>query len=285
MIRKMNVETPQGSILESVIFKSQQAKTVIIVITGVEGNIQNNPFYTAIGKKLSSEGIDFVVAHTKDAFNQTKSINQITAQTEIFGASAESFADSDNDVQAYLNWALSKKYQHIILGGQSLGANKVIHYLATHSNVPIDKFLLLSPVDIDVLRRSVSQEQREYISEQKESSKGKNRLPFKLFRWLSCDVDTADEWLFDDTLNNVHFKKNMDFSQVERIYASGALIIGTRDRFAGGDPSGYLKNINNHFKTKARNELVFIKDTGHIYRGKEYVLANEILNLINKWKY
>lgn len=285
MIRNLNIETSKGTLLESVIFKSQKAKTVVIVVTGVEGNIRNNPFYTVVGKKLSNVGIDFVVAHTKDAFNQTKSYNKMTRKTEIYGASIESFADSDEDVQAYLNWALAKKYEHIVLGGQSLGANKVIHYLAKNSNDSVDKVLLLSPVNIDVLRRTITKEQRDYILKKEDNLRGKDKLPFKLFRWLSCDADTANEWLFDNTLNNVHFNRSMDFSQVENIHTNGALVIGTRDRFSGGNPINYLKNINDHWENKNENELVFIKDASHIYRGKEYKLASEILNLLNKWKY
>jgi hypothetical protein len=285
MIRKLTVETTQGTLLEGVIFKAQRAETVVIIITGVEGNIQNNPFYSIIGKKLSNVGVDFIVAHTKDAFNQTKSFNRSTGKIEFYGAGTESFADSDDDVQAYLNWAVERKYKHIILGGQSLGANKVIHYLAMNPNELIDKFLLLSPVNVDVLRRSITKEQRSYILQAENNQRGKSKLPFKLFRWLAADADTANEWLFDDTLNNVHFNKGSDFSQVKKIDINGALVIGTRDRFSGGNPLNYLQNINDHWKNNRENELVLIKDAGHIYRSKEYVLADKLLELLKKWHY
>lgn len=285
MIRKLNVETSQGTVLEGIIFKSPKTQTAVIVMTGVEGNIQNNPFYTVMGKKLSNAGVDFIVGHTKDAFNRTRSINRSTGKVEEFGARTEVFADSDMDVQAYVRWALEKKYKHIVLGGQSLGANKVIHYLAQNPNSSVDKVLLLSPVNVDVLRRSIPTEQREYISQEEHDQHGKNNLPFKLFRWLACDVDTANEWLFDDTLNNVHFDKNKDFSQVEKIHVNGALVIGTRDRFSGGDPIRFLNNINDHWENNRANELIFIKGAGHIYRSKEYDLANKILELMKKWKY
>src|SRR5699024_2982615 len=114
----------------------------------------------------------------------------------------------------------------IVLGGQSLGANKVIHYLSKNPGAPIDKTLLLSPVNVDVLRRSITKEQRDYISQAENDHRGKSRLPFKLFRWLAATVDTANEWLSDDTLNNVHFDRSLDFSQVEKIKTNGALIIG-----------------------------------------------------------
>ncbi len=45
------------------------------------------------------------------------------------------------------------------------------------------------------------------------------------------------------------------------------MLIGTYDRFTYGDPSGFLKNINNHTKYPKENKLIFIE---------------KLYNLINK---
>lgn len=98
--------------------------------------------------------------------------------------------------------------------------------------------------------------------------------------WLACYADTSNQWLFTDMLNNVHVEKNGDFSQCEKITHTGALLIGTCDRFTYGDPAGFLKNINDHMPTAAQNRLIFIEKTGHTYQQKEQEVADAILQLV-----
>ena len=57
--------------------------------------------------------------------------------------------------------------------------------------------------------------------------------------------------------------------QTEQIAHTGALLIGTYDRLTYGDPSGFLRNINNHIPTTRDNRLIFIEGTGHTYQRKE----------------
>ena len=52
-------------------------------------------------------------------------------------------------------------------------------------------------------------------------------------------VATAADWL-GPTLNNVHTAPDGDWSQVSCITHTGALLIGTYDRFTDGDPVAFL---------------------------------------------
>ncbi|MFR0771593.1 alpha/beta hydrolase [Limosilactobacillus pontis] len=284
MLRSLIVSTATGTRLKGNIFKAPAAKTVVILITGVEGNIQNNPFYTVIGKKLAPLGIDLVVGHTRDAFNRVTMVNQLTRKQEVYGSFNEDFRDSDGDVDAYLEFAKNAGYQRIILGGQSLGANKVIHYLANHPQAPVDKFLLLSPVNVEILRRRISKSQRQVIKQWFTSGKYNKILPFRLFRWLSSTTVTAKRWLADDMLNNVHFGQDKDYTQLEKIKFTGAWMIGTYDRFTGGNPVKYLQNNNQHLPTAELNQIISIKNASHIYRHKEDELAMKISELVEKWQ-
>lgn len=47
-------------------------------------------------------------------------------------------------------------------------------------------------------------------------------------------------------LDNVHSDPDGDFSEVERIRQTGALIIGTYDRLSYGDPRAFIEQINSH---------------------------------------
>lgn len=284
MLKALEVSTKTGTVLKGNIFKTTGAQTVVILITGVEGNIRNNPFYTVIGKKLEQEKVDLIIGHTRDAFNRVTAFNVKTKEKEVYGAFDEDFGISDDDVEAYLVYTQNAGYSHVVLGGQSFGANKVIHYLANHHNTKVEHFLLMSPVDVAVLRKSVTNRQRQIIDEYLSNGDDDKILPFRLFRWLKSTVTNAKRWLDDDTLNNVHAANDGDFSQLERVNYNGAMLIGMYDRFAGNSPKRYLENLNAHLPNKNKNELIYIPNTGHIYRHQEEKVAQEIKGLLEKWQ-
>ena len=103
--------------------------------------------------------------------------------------------------------------------------------------------------------------------------------------WVVCIADTAYDWIFTKKLNNVHVERDGDFSEVERITHNGALLIGTLDRFTYGDPSGFLRNINDHFPAPDKNKLIFIEHTGHTYQQKEQETADKLLETMKGWGY
>ncbi len=63
----------------------------------------------------------------------------------------------------------------------------------------------------------------------------------------------------------------------------GGLIIGTCDNFTEGDPSKFLRTINDHMPTAAANKLVFIERTGHTYQQKHREIADALLKLATDW--
>ena len=75
-MKSLEVATKRGTVLNGVIFDSEKkTDTVVIAITGIHGNFYSNPFYYNIGETLSASGIDFVYAHTNDAFGQIETYN------------------------------------------------------------------------------------------------------------------------------------------------------------------------------------------------------------------
>ncbi|WP_154922525.1 alpha/beta fold hydrolase [Klebsiella grimontii] len=283
-MKQLNVATKSGTVLNGVIFPAPETDTVVIAITGIHGNFYSNPFYYTIGDTLSTAGIDFIYAQTRDAFGQMEIVNTITGRTEVLGSWNEDFTRADDDIAAYVDYAAQAGYKNIILAGHSLGANKVIYYLSKHADPRVKKFILLSPANIRHLTSQVSEQEKSIVTQFRENGRGQELLPFDFIGWLPCVADTAWQWLYSDTLNNVHVEPDRDFSQVERITHSGALIIGTYDRFTYGDPCGFLRNINDHMPTAADNELIFIERTGHTYQQKERELANAILKLVSGWR-
>lgn len=280
---KLNLPTRRGSVLNGVLFKSEnvKAKSALIAITGIHGNFYSNPFYYNIGDTLSSNGIDFIYAQTNDAFNRIETLNVRTGKNEIIGSYNEYFSYTDEDIDAYLDFAEKSGYANIILAGHSLGANKVIYYLSRHHDTKrVSHFLLMSPANLEWLMIDVSQKDKDTVRSFVENGKDKDMLPFAFMGWVPCIADTAYDWLFTDTLNNVHVESDKDFSQVSAITHTGALLIGTFDTFTYGNPSGFLSNINSHMKNADGNQLIFIEGTGHTYQRKERELSDKLLEFM-----
>ena len=277
-MQNLNVETRRGTVLNGVLFSAQNsAETVVIAITGINGNFYSNPFYYNIGDTLSSHGIDFIYAQTNDAFGEIETVNVNTGKKELIGSWNERFSYSDEDIDAYLDYA-AKNYRHVILAGHSLGANKVIYYLSTHHDTKrVEKFILMSPANLAYMMSGVTAGEKDFVEKIVRYGHGEKNLPFAFMGWVVCTANTAHDWL-SGVLDNTN-----DFTQLEQITHTGALIIGTYDNFTEGDPSKFLRDINSHMPTAAANKMIFIERTGHTYQQKHQEIADEILKLATDW--
>ena len=272
-MQNLNVETRRGTVLNGVLFEAETSDTVVIAITGIHGNFYSNPFYYNIGDTLSAHGIDFIYAQTCDAFGEIETVNAKTGAKELIGSWNERFSFVDEDIDAYLDFA-AENYRHVILAGHSLGANKVIHYLSTHHDTSrVEKFILMSPANLKYMMQNVTSHEKDFVEKLVRYGQGEKVLPFYFMGWVACTANTAHDWL-SGVLDNTN-----DFSQLEQITHTGALIIGTYDNFTEGDPTKFLRDINSHMPTADANKLIFIECTGHTYQQKHQEIADAILKL------
>lgn len=291
----IDVVTRRGVVLNGTLFQTeapQGSDTVMIAITGIHGNFCSNPFYYNIGDTLNTGGFDFIYAQTNDAFSQIKTLNVNTGRYEIIGSWNERFCYTDEDIEAYLNFAEHEGYKHIILAGHSLGANKVIYYLSRRhahnlSSARLTHFFLLSPANLSYMTSGVTEREKRIILEQavtlNKGGRGAEMLPFPFMGWVTCIANTAYDWLFSGILNNVHTSRAGDFSQAQAITHTGAMLVGTYDNFTDGDPVEFLENLNNHMPTAEYNKLIFIEKTGHTYQNKHQEVAEAILRQLQEW--
>lgn len=287
MMFRLNVPTKRGSVLNGVLFRQEEKKktdTCLIAITGIHGNFYSNPFYYNIGNTLNSGNIDFIYAQTNDAYGQIETVNVNTGKKETIGSWNERFSYTDEDIDAYLGFAGDEGYEHIILAGHSLGANKVIYYLSRHHDPRVEHFFLLAPANLTYMMSDVTEREKQMIKAQVERGDGDKMLPFPFMGWVECIANTAYDWQFSGMLNNVHTAKNGDFSQAEQMTHTGALLVGTCDHFTDGDPSEFLRNLNSHMPTAMENRLIFIEKTGHTYQMKHQKVADDILYQLQKWQ-
>lgn len=283
-MENIKVPTRRGVLLDGTRFHAAGADTVVIAITGIHGNFYSNPFYYNIGDTLTAGGVDFIYAQTNDAFGEIETFNVNTRKKELIGSWNERFSYTDEDIGGYLDYAQNAGYQHIILAGHSLGANKVIYYLSRHHDPRVERFILLSPANLPWLMKGVTGAERQMVKDYVARGAGQKVLPFYFMGWVVCTADTAHDWLYSGLLNNVHVEKDGDFSQCARITHTGALVIGTYDNFTYGDPVGYLENINAHMPTAKENKFIILEKTGHTYQQKEQELADRLLALVRDWR-
>ena len=284
-MKNLEVPTKRGILLDATLYcQTKNPKSLVIGIVGIHGKTEENPFYYNIGTTLNKGNIDFLFAQTCDAIKKITKINFITKEEETFGSFNEDFNNTEDDIEAYINYAEKNNYKHIYLAGHSIGANKVIYYLSKNHDTRIEKYILLSPAEIKGLLAKNTEEQINVIKELKLKNKDNEIIPFLLFGWYECTVWTAYNWAYNNILDNIHTDKDGDFSQINNIIHYGAMIVGTYDRLTRGDPTGFLENINNHTKNPSKNKLLLVKETGHVYQGKEQEIADILLNLVTEWE-
>lgn len=284
MRQLIRAQTRRGVLLDGVLFANGGEKTVVIAITGIHGNFYSNPMYYNIGDTLSANGIAFIYAQTNDAFNRMETLNTRTGRTEVIGSYNECFNDICDDINAYVMAASGSGYANIILAGHSLGANKVVHYLANAKDTPVEHYILVSPANMKFMLANVTEDERRIIREYVESGKGERMLPFPFMGWAPMVARTAWQWLWRNPLDNVHSDLDGDFSEVGKIRQTGALITGTYDRFSYGEPKAFIELINAHTQKPDQNEVIFVQGTGHVYAEREQMLADIILRLAKKWQ-
>ena len=281
------VPTERGTVLPGTLFREgvkREADTCVIAITGIHGNFWSNPFYYNFGDTLAAAGIDFMYAETSDAQGKIEVDNAVTGGKEVIGSFNEDFANIDDDVNAYVQWARRDGYSRVVLAGHSLGVNKVVHYLSTHHDPFVEHFVLLSPANMDFLMGQVDARQREVIDWAVADRQGDRILPFALFGWAPMLASTAWQWVHANPLDNVHLDADRDFSQVEQVTQSGALFIGTFDAFALGDPVQLVEETSRHFPRADDNRIVVIPRTGHTYQGREQYTAVALRDVVLAWE-
>ena len=165
-MKNIEIPTKRGIKLEGILYQeTTNPLSILIIISGIHAKDEKNPFYDYIGNTLNKKGnIDFICAHTCDAIKKTTQINFITGKKETFGSFNEDFNNIEDDIESYINYVEKNyKYQHLYLGGHSVGANKIIYYLSKNHDSRIEKYILMSPANIIKLLEKNTKEELELI--------------------------------------------------------------------------------------------------------------------------
>lgn len=122
--------------------------TCIIHIHGSYGNFYENFFLSEMSEVYTKKGFTFISAGTRgrDYYADFKIRKGENYDSIRIGGIREIFQHCEQDIQAWIDYAISQGSSRILLQGHSLGAMKVVFYLKHHPE-SIAGLILISPPD------------------------------------------------------------------------------------------------------------------------------------------
>lgn len=120
----VKVTTNDGYLLHGLFFEPEtKNKLVVIHIHGSAGNFYFNDFYPYLAKLSNDLNIAFLATN-----NRGSEVYNIEKGSKYAGAAIEIFEECLLDIDAWIEFAITKGYKKIILEGHSFGTNKIQYY-------------------------------------------------------------------------------------------------------------------------------------------------------------
>jgi len=266
-------------------YEAENADTIMILMTGICSNIFNNQLLQSTGELLSANGISYIVGQAMDAFSVLHFSNIVTKTQELKGVALDDFSVINEDIEAYVDYAKSLGYKNIILGGHSLGSNRIIHYLAQNPDAAVKQFVISGPVDFtDMLNVMTTNEQFELAQNFVREGRGDEILPFLFGGFSPMSANTMiNNWQNNKIYKNCPFVSgDGETDSLSKITINGMILIGEKDSCAGSNPFEFASKINSCTQSSAENKIVILEGAGHIFYNKHNEYAQEVLKFIKR---
>ncbi|MCX4275144.1 MAG: DUF1749 domain-containing protein [Candidatus Gastranaerophilales bacterium] len=279
----IKVNTKRGLELKGAIFDAQGTDTVLVMLTGICSNIFQNELLYSTGKLLQENGIATIIGHAHDSFSCFAYTDFSTRKQKISGTFDDNFEMVYEDVEAYVKYAKELGFKNIILGGHSLGSNKIIHYLGNTKDDFIDYFIISSPVDIIHWWNVMPDVEKCFELAQKwvKEGRGDDILPFLFGGFSPMKAKTVLGFYNADNLKNCPvLSKRGETESLYNMKPNGSFIIGSKDSVTGDSPKGFMEQLNLWTAHSERNRVIEVKDASHIFYGMHDIYAKTVLDCI-----
>lgn len=279
----IKVNTKRGLELKGGIFDAQGTDTVLVMLTGICSNIFQNELLYSMGKLLQENGIATIIGHAHDSFSCFAYTDFSTGKQKISGTFDDNFEMVYEDVEAYVKYAKELGFKNIILGGHSLGSNKIIHYLGNTKDNFIDYFIISSPVDIMHWWNVMPNIDNCFnmAKEWAEKGRGEDILPFLFGGFSPMKAKTVLGFYNADNLKNCPvLSKKGETVSLRNMKPNGSFIIGSKDSVTGDSPKGFMEQLNLWTAHSERNRVIEVKDASHIFYGMHDIYAKTVLDCI-----
>lgn len=118
----VNVTTKDKLVLHGILLESKNSSKIVINIHGSASNFYEEPFFENMAVAFPQKGFSYLSIN-----NRGNSV--LTHTWQKCGSAVEKFEDCVLDIDAWIKFALDKKYSTIILQGHSLGTEKIVYYI------------------------------------------------------------------------------------------------------------------------------------------------------------
>ncbi len=271
-------------------WSSKSAKTCVVCIHGMSGNILENFFAEILGEEFSANWYGFIYGHNRWYCHindiKTSEIEKDRGnKTRRIWAIYERFEESIYDVDLWVKETKKLGYKNIILMWHSLGCNKVIHYLYKHKNHNISKVILASPPDMVGLAslKRYQENYTEMLAEAKKNianNKPKKLLSSSLWDWYFISSQTFVD-LFEDhcPADNLPLLRNPEkFEELAQINIPIFAFMGEFDDITINSLEKDLQQIKEKAINCPKFDTAILEWSNHVYGNKEKELATMILN-------
>ena len=280
----LNVRTPRGLELKGAIFGDTSNDTALIMLTGICSNVFQNELLYATGKLLEKNGITCIIAHAHDSFSCFAYTDYSIGKQRHAGVFNDDFNMVYEDVESYVKYAKEELgFKKIILGGHSLGSNKIIHYLGNTPDNYVDYFIVSCPVDIMHWWEVMPNIEKCHKMAQNlvDTGRGNEILPFLFGGFSPMTANSVIGFYNADNLKNCPvLSKKGETKSLYNIKPRGAFVIGSRDSVTGDSPKGFMEQLNQWTKNPALNKVIEVQGASHIFYGMHDEYAQLILDTI-----
>ena len=282
----LNVRTSRGLDLKGAIFGDTSNDTALIMLTGICSNVFQNELLYATGKLLEKNGITCIIAHAHDSFSCFAYTDYSIGKQRHAGVYNDDFNMVYEDVESYVKYAKEKLgFKKIILGGHSLGSNKIIHYLGNTPDNYVDYFIVSCPVDIMHWWEVMPNIEKCHKMAQNlvDTCRGNEILPFLFGGFSPMTANSVIGFYNANNLKNCPvLSKKGETKSLYNIKPRGAFVIGSRDSVTGDSPKGFMEQLNQWTKNPALNKVIEVQGASHIFYGMHDEYAQLVLDLIEE---
>lgn len=282
----IRVKTPRGLELKGAMWGNNTMETVVITMSGICSNVFQNDLLPATGELLSANNIAYIAGHAMDAFSCFAYSDFSIGKQRNTGVVFDDFTVVYEDVESYVKYAKELGFKNIILAGHSLGSNKIIHYLGNTPDDFVDYFIVSSPVDLGhwwtiMPNIDVCLKQAQELVKQ---NRGEEILPHLFGGFSPMSANAVLDFYNAQNLKNCPvISGDGETNSLASIKVNGAFVIGSKDSVVGGDPKGFMENLNNCCKHPEQNRVIAVPEASHIFYGKHKEYASVILECVNNF--
>ncbi len=282
----VSVTTSDGLLLHGLLIEPKNHSTTIIVhIHGTSGNFYWNSFYESLTVSAITMGPSYLATN-----NRGCGIYELEKGFVPHGAALEHFEESLLDIDAWIEFALSKRYKKVILEGHSFGTEKVVYYAAKgkHKGVLAAVILLGFSDSYGTQERYLQKTGKNLMHEAKRLMK--DGKPFQLLSDLYAQADGALPISATTYVNfftpgselskALPFRNGKELPLVRKIQVPILGVIGDLD-----EEYAIIPIYNAIALLKSENKLAEvyqIKNSGHSFDGKEQELASVIADFLKR---